>query len=651
MERKGSFSDPLGLPDVTVTDAFWKERIELVRTTMLPYQWEALNDRVEDAEPSYAISNFEVASGRKSGVFDGRIFQDSDVYKWLEAAAYTLVLHKDPELEARVDDVVDLICASQQADGYINCYYIINGLEKRFTNLMNNHELYCLGHLIEAAVAYHEATGKSRLLDAVVRYVDLVDTLMGPEDGKLKGYPGHEIMEMALLRLYGITKNDKHLQLAKYFIYERGQSPLFFDEECKANDNECWWLRGPLGYQYYQAGKPVLEQSQAEGHAVRAVYLYSGMASLAKETGDAEMTEACRRLWDNISHKQLYITGAVGASAYGESFSMDYDLPNDLVYGETCAAVGLAFFARRMLELAPQSDYADVLERAVYNGVISGMELDGTKFFYVNPLEVVPEKTERIYGLHHVKTERQKWFGCACCPPNLARLLASLPSYAYTKNDDTLFLHLFMGSIIETGLADARARVEITTDYPWDGKIDIAVDPEKEAEFTLAVRVPGWSDGYSVTVNGQKWAGAPICGYLYIKRVWKPGDIVEYNLSMPVQVIRANPMVRDDAGKVALQRGPLVYCLEEIDNGKDLHLCNLGAGDDFKVVFEPGLLGGVTSITCKGEKMRADDWGDMLYKPEAHAAYDGKVLKWIPYYAWANRGAGEMTVWISRNRV
>ncbi|MBE5809216.1 MAG: glycoside hydrolase family 127 protein, partial [Clostridiales bacterium] len=379
------------LQNVTIDDRFWTRTRETVRVEGIPYQWKALNDLIEDAEPSYCMRNFRIAAGKQKGEHAGCVFQDSDIAKWLEGAAFTLRWHPDPELEATMDSAIDEIVDAQQPDGYLDTYYIINGLDKRWTNLKDHHELYCAGHLLEAAVAYYQVTGKRKLLDAMIRYMDYIDTVLGPEEGKLKGYPGHPVLEMALMRLYDITKDPKHLKMAKYFVDQRGQSPLFFKDEDERNHNKFYWDRSYFQYQYYQAGKPVREQMDAEGHSVRAMYLYSGMADVARESGDQTLVEACKRLWKSTVQKRMYVTGAIGSSEYGEAFTFDYDLPNDTIYGESCAAIGLVFFARRMLTLEAKGEYADVMERALYNGVISGMQLDGKKFFYVNPLEVLPE--------------------------------------------------------------------------------------------------------------------------------------------------------------------------------------------------------------------------------------------------------------------
>ena len=644
-----TFSNPISPKDIKITDPFWARYMELARTEVIPYQWEALNDRLPDTEPSYWVKNFRVAAGLEEDGFNGRVFQDSDGFKWLEAVAYSLMSHPDPELEKTADEVIDLICAAQQPDGYLDTYYIINGLDKRWTNLRDNHEMYCLGHMTESAVAYYEATGKDKFLNAVIRYVDLVDANFGPEPGKMKGYPGHEILEMALVRLYNVTKNEKHLKLAKYFIDQRGQAPLYFEEEGKKYNKPSYWAENKwLNNRYYQADVPVREQEFAEGHAVRAVYLYSGMASVARETGDVTLLKACDRIWKDIVERQMYITGGIGSCDVGESFSYDYDLPNDTAYNETCAAIGLMFFARRMLEIRADSSYSDAMERALYNGVISGMSQDGKRFFYVNPLEVDPEACEKSSIHFHVEPVRQKWFACACCPPNLARLLTSLGSYAYTLNDDSVYMHLFVGGDFAHTVGGKSVSFSVNTKYPWEGNIAVKMAMEGEASFTYALRIPGWCNGkYTLKVNGEAAACEMKDGYALLNRTWKNGDEITLELPMDVRVMTANLKVREDVNKVAVTCGPIVYCLEEADNGKNLHLVHLGKKRDFKVAFDPNFFGGMNVITVTGEAQKQDDC-TTLYREDSEPVFEEKTLKLIPYYAWANRGVNEMTVWMYR---
>ena len=642
---KQRFTHPLPLKCVRISDGFWGAYQQLVMDKVIPYQWEALNDRIPGADKSGCIRNFEIAAGRAQGEHYGFVFQDSDLAKWLEAVAYALTLRPDPELERQADDAIALVCAAQQPDGYLDTYYIINGLDKRFTNLRDHHELYCFGHMTEAAVAYYQATGKDALLQAMIRFADCIDRCIGPEEGKLHGYPGHEVAEMALIRLYGITHDEKHLRLARYFIDERGQSPLYFDEEGKRSGNRFYWDRTGFRYMYYQAHQPVRKQQDAVGHAVRAAYLMSGIADVARVTGDDGLAEAAERLWRSVTRRRMYITGAIGSSHVGEAFTFDYDLPNDTVYGETCAAIGLVFFARRMLEMHPRAEYADVMERALYNGVISGMSLDGKRFFYVNPLEVVPEDCKRDPRKAHVKPVRQKWFGCACCPPNIARTVASLGAYAFTERQDTLYIHLYIGAELGTELGGQKLSLSMDSGLPWNGSTKLTVTAGRAAG-RIALRVPGWCPGYRLCVNGQP-AEAPVeDGYLLLDREWSKGDTVTLDLDMPAVRITADPRVREDAGKVAVTRGPLVYCLEECDNGKDLHLVRLPHDAAFTVQEASDLPGGILDITAEGLRESSDWPKDRLYAPAAPRKAQQQTLTFIPYYAWANRDIGEMAVWV-----
>jgi len=660
----------LQVGSVKVSDPFWGAFMERIRTKVIPYQWEALNDRVPGAEPSYSMRNFKLAAELTHPELDygvprdtghgGRVFQDSDFAKWIEAASYSLIWHPDPDLEKLLDDAIDIVCNAQQSDGYLNTYYINTGLDKRFTNLKDNHELYCFGHFLEAAIAYYEATGKRKLLDALIRYAKCIDRLIGPEEGKLHGYPGHEIAEMALVRLYAITKDEKHLKLAKYFIDQRGQQPLFFEEETARNGNTFRWKDSHFQYQYYQAGKPVRDQHIAEGHAVRAVYLYSGMADIARLTGDKELLEACNDLWNNIVNRQMYITGGIGQSEYGESFTFDYDLPNDTVYAETCASIGLAFFARRMASIAPRGIYGDVMEKTLFNGIISGISLDGTSFFYVNPLEAFPESCRKDRRMSRVEITRQKWFGCACCPPNLARILASLGGYVHSVGDNTLYTHLFMGSEAKCKIAGADLSVKIKTKYPWEGKVDIRFEMTGRPRFTYGFRIPGWCQTYTVSLNGVETPCRVENGFGLIDREWKGGDTISLDLEMPVRFVRANPRVRANTGKIAVMRGPVVYCLEEADNGPGLYRIHVsdpldpadprdpadsGEPAGIKVRHEDNFLQGVTTIAFTGK--REKDWPEDALYGTAKPVLEDKQLLFIPYYAWANRDKGEMTVWIN----
>jgi DUF1680 family protein len=647
LDRK---AQSINLEDIDVTEPFWKRYMEMIRTISIPYQLDALNDRVEGATKSHCIDNFRIAAGMMPGKFEGMVFQDSDAYKWLEAVAYSLMWHPDADLEKEADNIIDIISAAQQPDGYLDTYYIINGLDKRFTNLMDHHELYCLGHMIQAAIPYYKATGKNKFLITAERYALCVFENIGIEENKIHGYPGHEVVEMALIDLYRLTGDERYKDLASYFIDQRGHAPLYFESERKKNGNKCNWDDSYFKYQYYQAGKPVRQQKVAEGHAVRAVYLYSGMADVASATEDQELFETCKRLWNNIVSKQMYVTGSIGASEHGESFTFDYDLPNDTTYSETCASVGLIFFAKRMFDLTLDGRYLDVMEQTLYNSAISGIALDGQHYFYVNPLEVNPESSLKDYHKKHVEVSRLKWFGCSCCPTNIARLLTSIGGYAFEQNEDTFFINLLIGGKVQGNINGIKQTLKIETNYPWNGEARIVVDKaegDTRQEYTLAVRIPGWCRNYKVTVSGEG-AGEVHNGICYIRKVWKPGDVVELKLDMPVRIVHANPRVRADIGKVAVVRGPLVYCLEEADNGKQLQELFLKDQPDFDVAYEGNFLEGICSITGKGRKLSEKKWEGALYLDDIEETYEEKRLTFIPYYAWANREPGEMTVWVHR---
>lgn len=638
------------LKAVQLNDPFFRPRQTVVRDVVVPYQWKALHDEIPGVEPSHAVENFRIAAGLSEGQFKGMVFQDSDVAKWIEAAAYVLALEPDEELEQKVDGLVELIAQAQGDDGYLNTYFTVAEPDKRWTNLRDQHELYCAGHMIEAAVAYFEATGKRSLLDVVCRFADHIDSKFGREPGKMRGYPGHPEIELALVRLYRATGERRYLDLSAYFVDERGRKPHWYALErgdTEAAEDESLWIS--RGYDYSQAHAPVREQQTAEGHSVRAVYLFSAMADLALETGDESLRRACERLWENVTERRMYITGGIGSQGHFERFTADWDLPNDVAYAETCAAIGLVFWAQRMLRLDTDRRYADVMERALYNGVMSGISLDGSRFFYVNPLEVGPPAAYR-HDHHHVKPVRQGWFTCACCPPNIARLIASVGGYMYGLSPDegTVHVHLYAESEAEIEIQGAPVRFSQKTRYPWEGTVTIEADCDGPVEFALALRIPGWSRGAELTVNGEpvEIAGVEQKGYAVVRRAWRAGDQVRLELPMPVERVRAHPKVRENAGKVVLQRGPIVYCLEEVDNGPDLPAVELPVGSELRAEWRPDLLGGVTVI--KGSALRWDEeaWKGRLYAAGAAPAKRPVEITAVPYAVWGNRAPGEMLVWI-----
>ena len=720
-----NYSRPPDLKKVRITDAFWGREQELVRKEVIPYQWEALNDRIPEAAPSYCMRNFKVAGKlmrekriKGSGFippsytfrgfealpedpdhpdpdkFYGFVFQDSDFSKWIEAVGYTLTNHPDPELERTADEAIDIVCAAQAENGYLDTYYIINGMDRIFTNLRDHHELYCFGHLAEGAVSYYQATGKDKLLKAAERYADFIVSRFGSEEGKCKGYPGHEIAEMALVRLYEVTGQRKYLELSRFFLEMRGQKPYYFDledrERAEYEGRPYIAPKEELRFQYHQAHLPVKQQWEAVGHAVRAVYLYSGLADVARLTHDEAMYEACRRLWNSIVNDKMYITGGIGATHLGESFSYPYDLPNDTAYSETCAAIGLVFFARRMLEIQADNRYSDVMELALYNTVLAGMALDGKSFFYVNPLEVLPEACEKDDRKHHVKSVRQKWFGCACCPPNIARLVSSLGAYVYTCNENTLFTHLYVGSDVNVKLNGYNLHLSMNTDFPWDGKVKITLHGECRIRGTLAFRIPGWckkaqaevrrnqctltqwemENGEMVSVSKQlsladmdltaveaarrlpvskeNIEGTLQNGYLYLTGEWHDKDEIYLTFPMDTRCIRANTKVREDIGKAAFLRGPICFCMEEADNGKDLHLLRVDPERLSEIETESSYELGheMRILKVPGKRQEPSKEGAGLYTEYAPASETDIAITLLPYYAWSNRGGGEMSVWV-----
>lgn len=635
---------------LVVEDLFWKKYKDIVADEVIPYQWKALNDELPDTEPSHAIENFRIAAGESSGDYYGTVFQDSDVAKWLETVAYSLRDHPNRELENQADEVIALLGRAQAADGYLNTYYLLKEPNKQWTNLRDNHELYCAGHLIEAAVAYYETTGKAELLNIAEKYVSLIDSVFGPEEGKLKGYPGHEEIELALVKLYEVTGKEPYLKLARYFIDERGLQPCYFIGEKKRREqiqtepswNDDHHPNFGLGFAYQQAHLPVREQTEAVGHAVRAMYLYIAMADLAAKTGDAGLKHTCEKLWEDVTERKMYVTGGIGSAVNGEAFTCGHDLPNDSMYCETCASVGLAFWASRMLRLDPDSRYADVLERALYNGTISGMDLDGKRFFYVNPLEVNPFQACRK-DQKHIAAQRQKWFFCACCPPNLARMIASVEDHIYGQTEDTLYAHLYIAGIMKTFFQGNEVEIRQTHRYPWDGSIELRVNAAIAVDFDLALRIPGWCKNARVTINGETVKLDHLeKGYLHIRRTWSQDDIVSLELPMPVERLRSHSLVSMNQGQVALQRGPVVYCVEETDNGSNLAALRLPQECSLETEYDEQLLNGIVKITAQGYRIQSSA---ALYSSDTPHRIPQTITA-IPYYAWCNRAKGEMRVWI-----
>ncbi len=618
---------PVAHTAVLIEDRFWAPRLQSVRERSLPLMYENFKQ-----DGHFAAFRGEWKLEKKPNPY---VFWESEVTKWLEAASYVLATHPDPALQALVDEAIALIASLQQPDGYLNVWFTVVEPGKRWTNLRDWHELYCAGHLIEAAVAHFEATGQRALLEVACRCADHIAMVFGREEGRQRGYCGHPEIELALIRLYQATQEQRYLALAHYFVEERGQQPSYYDAEARARgvDPAYYWAKT---YEYCQAHLPVRAQEQVVGHAVRAMYLYCAMADLARELDDSSLHRACERLWQHLCSTRLYLTGSLGSSAENEGMTGDYDLPNATAYAETCAAIGLVLWSHRMLQLDPDRRYADVLEQALYNGVLSGVSLDGGSFFYDNPLE--------SQGSHH----RQPWFECACCPPNVARLLASLGRYVYSVSETEILVHLYVQSTSRIALGGEQVILRQETTYPWEGTIRLSVDLREPRAFALRLRIPGWCRQVRLSVNGEDLP-LEAClhkGYAQIERLWHTGDCVVLQLEMPVERVYAHPDVRVDAGRVALQRGPLVYCLETADNHLPLHRIRLPETALLETHFAPTVLGGVVLIQGTALALETEGWVGTLYRPVPARSTPHPLIA-IPYYAWDHRQPGEMSVWIA----
>jgi len=611
---------PVPHKQVELHEGFWSDRARINREMTLPYQ-------LQQMEETGRIDRFRIAAGRIKKDMTGIYFNDSDVYKWMEAAAYSLATHPDAQLDSKLDDVIELVAAAQQDDGYLNTHFRVIEPEKKWQNLRTYHELYCAGHLFEAAAAHFEATAKRSLLDVACKFADHIDNVFGY--GKRAGVPGHEEIELALVKLYHVTGEQRYLKLAQFFIDTRGQQPNALVEEAKAAG------QADFSPEYCQAHMPVREQSVVVGHAVRAMYLFCGMADLYNETGDNSLLKALVRLWHNLVYKRMYITGGIGSTARNEGFTNDYDLPNESAYAETCAAIGSVFWNHRMLMATGETRFADVMELALYNGVVSGVGLDGKTFFYENPL--------RSRGTHR----RQPWFACACCPPNIARLLASISGYIYSTGKERLCVNLYAASSAKVEIAGQEVNVRQDTAYPWDGGVRITLDTAAPVEFTLCLRVPRWCKDASITVKGEPVRTTTNGDWLNVRRRWSAGDTVELSLAMPAVRMETSPHVEADYNRIALQRGPLVYCFEQADNGGELFQISLPSTARVKAELRKEMLGGAVVLEALGEAPDLSDWDEILYRPATQSGAVSRKFVAVPYCLWANRQAGEMAVWIN----
>ena len=578
---------------VKINDNFWSPRLSKHVSATLP----VCIDQIENQ--TGRIRNFENAAkgeGEHSGIF----FDDSDVYKALEGMAYSLINNPDPELEKKADEWIDKFAAAQQPDGYINTFYTLTGLDKRWTN-MDKHEMYCAGHMIEAGVAYYQATGKRKLLDVCIRMTDHMMSQFGP--GKRHWVPGHEEIELALVKLYQTTQEQKYLDFAYWLLEERGHGHGTMGDEGK-------W--DPV---YYQDIVPVRRLTDISGHAVRCMYLYCGMADVAALKNDTGYIAAIDRLWDDVVHRNMYITGGIGSSRDNEGFTEDYDLPNLDAYCETCASVGMVLWNQRMNQLTGDSKYIDILERSLYNGALAGISLGGDRFFYVNPLE--------SKGDHH----RQEWYGCACCPSQLSRFLPSIGNYIYASSDDALWVNLYIGNTGQIRIGDTDILLTQETDYPWDGSVKLTISTSQPLEKEIRLRIPNWCKTYDLSINGKRINVSEEKGYAVIKD-WKSQDVIALDMDMPVEIVAADPHVKENFDKRAIQRGPLVYCMEEIDNPEYFDQIQLSPSTTFQTAFVSDILNGIKTIKTNGRAQSAT---------------------FIPYYAWDNRKAGKMRVWIPYN--
>jgi DUF1680 family protein len=624
---------PVPLKNTKTNQGFWHDRVQLAHDVTVPHA-------LHQCEESGRIDNFAVAGGLKKGVFQGIRFNDSDVFKVVEGAAYVLQNQYDPKLDHYLDSLITLFAAAQEPDGYL---YTIRTINKdttgsydwiagpyRYAFENGSHELYNVGHLYEAAVAHYEATGKKNLLNVAVKNADHLVKTIGPNPGQIVVVPGHEEIESALVRLYKVTGKKEYLALSKFFIDMRGRSDkrtLFLDEH-------------KLGPAYFQDQVPFVRQKEAVGHAVRAQYLYAAVADHLAIQDDPKYDATIDAIWEDATFKKQYITGGMGAREDGEAFDKPYVLPNDNAYAETCAAIANMLWNHKMYLVTGEAKYMDVFERVLYNGFLAGMSVKGNAFFYVNPMS-----SNGINDFNKgAGAVRHEWFGTACCPTNVSRFLPSMPAYIYAMRDNGLVINLFAGSETNVTLANVPVKVSQQTSYPWEGNVRISVNPEKPAEFPLSVRIPGWATGEAIpgnlyayedklskpvtlSINGKKSEAVIEKGYIKLNRKWKKGDVVELTLDMPVRKVVSNENIKSNAGKVAIERGPVLYCAEGHDNGGKALTISMSGTQDFTPVFQKEMLGGINVLKSKEENVTL-----------------------IPYYAWANRGASEMTIWFNKKQ-
>lgn len=621
------------LRTIRITDPFWRSRQETVANTTLLHEWMQI-------EATGRLENFLKAGGKLDGEFLGRYpFDDSDVYKWLEACGYALLLGPNPRLQGPIDRAIGAISAAQEPSGYLNTFFQLKHPELKWRNLVSMHEMYCAGHLIEAAVALHECASDDRLLKVAVGFADHIASVFGP--GKRSGYPGHEELELALLRLSATTSNRSYADLAHWMVSQRGSRPSPFEAEIEDPEamaispysRRMMFREGKYSGEYEQDHAPVVDHTHVVGHAVRAMYLYAAATEVAAMTGDQKLAKAMVRVWENLTRRRMYITGGIGPSGENEGFTADFDLPNLTAYAETCAACGLVFWGRQLLHATGDAEYAAIIERALYNGALAGISLSGDRFFYANPLE--------SRGTH----ERVPWFECACCPPNIARLIASVGSYIVGVSEDSFWVHIPAGFEAEFESQGIKTRIELEGEYPWSSEFKLTVDPQRPVEFAVRIRIPDWAESVEIDVPGLDRESEYVDGYAVISKQWTQGDTISVKLAMEPQWIQADPRVRDDLGRIAMTRGPLVYCAEGCDNGFSPHLFMAGNGYRLRNDSKAGL-GQVSVIEVEGSVESGN--ADELYSPVRACDLEPAALTMIPYFAWNNRGPGDMAVWLRR---
>lgn len=631
---------------IKITDHLFKYYVDLVAKKMLPYQWDVLNGKGEFVK-SYCVNNFKITAKELSGEHKGVVFGDTDAYKWLEAVAFC-AMNGEKDFIPVADELIELIEKAQQPDGYLNTYYTVVRPEQRWKNLREGHELYSAGHLFEAAVAYYQATGKRKLLDVACKFADLICEVFGPLENQCKGYPGHQLIELALVKLYKVTDKKEYLKLARFFIDERGAKPNYFMEEMKREDHQNIFPElTDYDPAYSQSHMRPIHQTTAEGHAVRAMYMYSAMADIAQACEDEEMKITCRKLWENVTSKRMYITGGIGSSGLLERFTVDYDLPNDRMYCESCASIGIMMFGQRMASLFRDASYYEAVERALYNTVIAGISAEGDRYFYVNPLEIWPDNCLDHTSIHYVKPVRQPWFDVACCPPNIARTLASLGQYICAVDDKSIYINLFISSQLELDINGNPVSLKMENSLMQGGKLKIAVCTSGKKAITVRIRIPSWLEEPVFYSGGEIIHPAIENGYAVLAVNRDGEQLFELFGKTPAKLVTANINVRADMGKVALTKGPFVYCLEEKDNGSNLAALRVRADALVEEASpENDLPGDIPSLEIKGQRVTATIGdADLLYGPPEFRVEE-QTLRAIPYCVWGNRGSGEMRVFV-----